>query len=329
MEPALGFGIAGLFNEPGKVARQRMVRSVMDMGIRHFDMAPIYGLGLAEEEFGQAIKGHRDQVFIATKVGIAPTTLARALGRVQGPVRRILRASPALRQSARANAAGPSNGALGNYLYVKTYRPAEAMRSIESSLRALGTEYIDLLLIHDPHTSDIQSDDLYALLEGARGKGSIRQWGVAGEVAPTRAVVEAFAGPTPVVQIRDDIFHRPGSGWHPPSASFRVTFGILGEALPRILAHVTATPDRARRWGDATGGDCTSSEVVASFLLRDAFAANRDGVVLYSTSRPDRVGRARELFNERATTDEPDVEAFRKLVSDELGTVPLGTSDQA
>jgi predicted aldo/keto reductase-like oxidoreductase len=44
---------------------EQAIRRAVELGINYFDTAPLYG---SEEMFGRALKHHRDQVFIATKV---------------------------------------------------------------------------------------------------------------------------------------------------------------------------------------------------------------------------------------------------------------------
>ena len=44
------------------------VSKAVELGVNYFDTAPLYGRGLSERLFGQALKPHRDQVFLATKV---------------------------------------------------------------------------------------------------------------------------------------------------------------------------------------------------------------------------------------------------------------------
>jgi len=42
----------------------------LDAGINFFDTADVYGSGASEEMLGRAMKGHRDQIIIATKFGL-------------------------------------------------------------------------------------------------------------------------------------------------------------------------------------------------------------------------------------------------------------------
>ncbi|HVA71041.1 MAG TPA: aldo/keto reductase [Acidimicrobiales bacterium] len=300
------------------MARRRLLESALEAGILHFDVAPIYGLGLAEGEVGRVLRGHREQVVLATKVGIGLTPQARVLGRVQSPVRKILLKLPSLQQQVRSSAAGPSSGRFGGLLYTSTFSLQAAQRSLDQSLRELGTDYIDLLLLHDPQPSDFKSEEVYDLLERARASGKIRSWGVAGEVEPTSAVIKMFPGPTPVVQIRDDIFRRDEYLAPPAESDFLITFGVLGYALPRILAHVTADKERTRHWSDAVGADCASPDTIVTFLLKDAVRANARGALLYSTTKPERIRSTAALISSVPDQTDASLDVFRQLVGTEL-----------
>lgn len=105
------------WGKPGKVTAQeavRIIHAAMDLGINLFDNANRYTGGEAEEILGQAVKGRRHEVLLATKVNgeVGP-----------GPNRR-----------------GQSR------LHI--------MQEVEGSLRRLGTDYIDLYQAHgaDPET---------------------------------------------------------------------------------------------------------------------------------------------------------------------------------
>jgi|SRR5665213_173575 len=323
----VGFGTAGIFREPSKMARRRLLESALEAGILHFDTAPIYGLGVAQDELGKVLRAHREQIVLATKVGIGLTPLARMLGRVQSPGRKILRKLPSLQQRARSSAASPTSGRFGGLLYESTYGLKAAQRSLEQSLRELGTDYIDLLLLHDPQPSHFKSEEVYDLLERARASGKIRSWGVAGEPEPISAVIKQFPGPTPVVQIRDDIFRRDEHLSPPAQSDFVITFGVLGYALPKILTHVTANKERTRQWSDAVGADCASPDTIVTFLLKDAVRANARGTVLYSTTRPERIRNTVALFS--SVPDQPDasLDVFRQLVGNQLGKSEVTSKD--
>ncbi len=69
---ALGFGGAPLGSEFGPIDEEegrRAVRHALERGITYFDVAPYYGRTRAETLLGEALRGIRDRVVLATKVG--------------------------------------------------------------------------------------------------------------------------------------------------------------------------------------------------------------------------------------------------------------------
>ncbi len=68
----LGFGASPLGNEFGKidpVEGKKAVNLAIDFGINYFDVSPYYGRTLAEARLGDFLRGHREKVILATKVG--------------------------------------------------------------------------------------------------------------------------------------------------------------------------------------------------------------------------------------------------------------------
>jgi D-threo-aldose 1-dehydrogenase len=297
---ALGFGCAQLFRLPRR-ARLRLLETALDAGIRHFDVAPMYGLGLAEGELGRFARGRRDRIVIATKFGIEPALGAHLLAPVQGPLQRLRGSRPATLDA--------RTGLVGALLYRSgRYDAATARSSLERSLRALGTDYVDLLFLHDPLPGDVRSDDVRAFLETARAAGRIRAWGAAGEPEPIAEAAVRLGG-LPVRQVRSDVFRRAPRDERQPT----ILFGAIGRALPQIVARLEADGQARRRWSDAAGVDCGQPEELARLLLRDALRENPGGAVLFATTRRERIVSAAEAEGTGA-----DLEAFRRLVQAEL-----------
>lgn len=68
----LGFGASPLgdvFGATNPTEGVAAVHLAIDRGINFFDVAPYYGITLAEERLGNALAGHRHRVLLATKVG--------------------------------------------------------------------------------------------------------------------------------------------------------------------------------------------------------------------------------------------------------------------
>jgi D-threo-aldose 1-dehydrogenase len=125
----MGFGGAPLGNLYRKVTEedaQAALQAAYDGGIRYFDTAPQYGLGISERRFGEALRRFgRQGVTLSTKVGrlledCAPDEVTPAAF-VDVPQKRIV--------------------------YDYTYDGV--MRSHEASLERLGLEAVDILFVHD------------------------------------------------------------------------------------------------------------------------------------------------------------------------------------
>jgi len=68
----IGFGaspLGNVFDDCDESEGIRSVHAAIDLGINFFDVAPFYGLTLAETRLGNAIKGKRNDILLATKCG--------------------------------------------------------------------------------------------------------------------------------------------------------------------------------------------------------------------------------------------------------------------
>lgn len=125
----LGFGSVPLGNymQPlDEPASDRTVAAAWDCGIRYFDTAPVYGLGLAEARLGRVLRTlPRDQFVISTKVG------------------RLLVPCEEGEQNTKIFVNTPP------YRFEFDYSYDGVMRSFEESLRRLGLDRVDILYVHD------------------------------------------------------------------------------------------------------------------------------------------------------------------------------------
>jgi D-threo-aldose 1-dehydrogenase len=133
-------------------------------GLRYFDTAPLYGLGVAEHRLGACLRSvDRRSLVLSTKVG-----------RLLQPV-------------ARGAAPGVCSGA-SPFEVAFDYSYDGALRSLEHSLQRLGTNAIDMVLIHDVNRrwqGDLVEQRYREAMEGAhralcdlRAAGTIKAFGV-------------------------------------------------------------------------------------------------------------------------------------------------------
>jgi D-threo-aldose 1-dehydrogenase len=167
----LGFGsapIGNLYRAITEVEAQEVLETAWTCGVRHFDTAPLYGLGLSETRLNSFLRDKpRGDYTLATKIG------------------RILR-------SARP---GEPRTALGKFFDVPArvevydYSYDGVMRSLEFSLERLGQDRVDILHAHDldifTHGSAAARDQRlaefmaggYKALLSLRDQGVIRAFG--------------------------------------------------------------------------------------------------------------------------------------------------------
>ena len=139
----LGFGVSGAHGTPLVPASrtQALVAEAIAGGVRYFDTAPSYGAGECERRLGQALaRSGRDDLIVSTKVGLS----SHGLGRRR-----------------------------------RDLSPDGVEASLRGSLRRLGREGVDILILHGaaPHE---MSWDLHLRLQALKQAGAYRWLGATG-----------------------------------------------------------------------------------------------------------------------------------------------------
>jgi aryl-alcohol dehydrogenase-like predicted oxidoreductase len=159
MVSVVGLGGNNFGSRLGEDGTKAVVHAAVDAGITLFDTADMYGgfgesggaRGDGERLLGAALKGHRDQVVLATKFGMEMGTDADRYGR-RG-------ARPYIRYA------------------------------VESSLRRLGTDRIDLYQYHEPD-GFTPLDETVAALQELVDEGKVRHIGCSN--LPAELLTDAF-----------------------------------------------------------------------------------------------------------------------------------------
>jgi D-threo-aldose 1-dehydrogenase len=156
-----GASIGGLFTAVTDDEAIATVDHAWGLGIRTFDVAPLYGLGAAERRMGRALAGRpRDEFVLSTKVG------------------RLVLARDAIAPGADIDEQD------ANYVHadpvglVFDYSADGVRRSIEASLERLRLDRIDIALIHDPDDHwEAAIGEAFPVLARLRDEGVIRAIG--------------------------------------------------------------------------------------------------------------------------------------------------------
>jgi D-threo-aldose 1-dehydrogenase len=167
----LGFGSATLGNLGRVYAEEdcdRTVARAWERGLRYFDTAPLYGLGLSETRLGRVLRrGRRRDLLLSTKVG------------------RLLEPCASGESNAGVFLADPG------FKYIYDYSYDGVMRSFEASLKRLGLERIDILLVHDvdgfthggraaseARIQELMTTGGWRALDGLRSSGAVAAIGI-------------------------------------------------------------------------------------------------------------------------------------------------------
>ncbi|MBO0779623.1 MAG: aldo/keto reductase [Ktedonobacteraceae bacterium] len=138
--PFLMDGLPDGWGEIDDAESIRAIQRAIELGVTFFDTADAYGTGHSERILGQAIKGQRDKVIVATKFGYTYDEVQRAL-----------------------------TG--------KNTTPQYIRQACEASLHRLQTDYIDLYQLHVGDVPPEQTGDIWATLDQLKQEGLIRAYG--------------------------------------------------------------------------------------------------------------------------------------------------------
>ncbi|WP_405765321.1 aldo/keto reductase [Streptomyces sp. NBC_00080] len=151
----LAFGaavIGNLFTEVGEEQAHEAVAAAWQQGIRYFDTAPHYGLGLSERRLGAALREHpRSRYTVSTKVG------------------RRLEATDGGGDDLADGFAVPAT-----HRRVWDFSADGVRRTLEASLQRLGLDRVDVVYLHDPDDHAEQAfREGYPALEKLRAEGVV------------------------------------------------------------------------------------------------------------------------------------------------------------
>ncbi|MGH8915045.1 MAG: aldo/keto reductase [Acidimicrobiia bacterium] len=168
----IGLGCNNFGRALDKEGSVRVVEAALDHGVTFFDTASNYGEGRSESFLGNALGSRRDQVVIATKVGVPIPGWEGSGGAAPDYVRKVL----------------------------------------ERSLTGIGTDYVDIYMIHFPDPKTPVEDTL-GVLDEMVAEGKVRAVGCSNfdpiQLSAALAVSESRGWPSFVCdQVQYSMVHR-------------------------------------------------------------------------------------------------------------------------
>ena len=221
--------------------------------------------------------------------------LVKGMPLIVGLARRIMRWAPRLRRILGRSA--------GKMVRSGVFTVPDARASLDTSLRELGRERIDLYLLHECEPSVCDSHELLEFLEQEVRKGRIGAYGVGAKLEAVCAIAESRPAFARVIQYAAS---RPGPLPMPATPTrLVITHGNLGGPLSVMQTRFRENPMLARKWSEALALDCSNADVFSGILLAAAVHANPTGIVLFSSTRAEAVrANVAAVANWRYTTEQ-------------------------
>lgn len=266
----IGLGCGRLTGGASTRSSAKIVEAALACGITHFDVAPSYGLGLAEAVIGQ-ILGSTKEFTIATKAGI-PRPRSRLL---KSFARELLK--PAVRFAPWLKSrlvASVSEARLQD-----RFRADLIQASLFESLKELKRDYIDIFLLHEPlmHIEPSLQDLISGLVDAKK----IGIYGVG-----TEAGLDAIPVFGSVAQY---CWSTTGHS-HTGDRRLHIQHGLLRHFLPRLgLFADSLAPEALMSFSNSLDLDLADVDRLGSLLLTLALSIDPEAVFLISSNNAARI----------------------------------------
>ena len=187
---------------------EALLSSCLDNGVNYIDTAPVYGTGVSEELLGKALKGRRNEFVLQTKCSLNWR-----------------------------NEGGNFHYERDGYTVNNDTRAAAVKRDVEDSLRRMGTDRIDSVIVHYVCKSFPVEETVYALEELIK-EGKILTYGLSNsqpnDLDEYMAAPHASSGVSLVQEFFSILSPFHGRDYFPVckkhGASFQ-TYGVLEEGF--------------------------------------------------------------------------------------------------
>ena len=295
----LGYGCSSLMGALGRKESLTLLEAAYDAGIRHYDVAPMYGFGAAEACLGEFLGRHRNDVTVTTKYGIIPAknqSLLAVARKLAGPVVKRIPALKSRLSRAAASVTAPAERA--------SFTADKARESLERSLASLRTDRIDVWLLHDVEASELTDEGLLRFLEDSVAQGKLGAFGVGTDREKLPALLEEQPAYCGVLQYEWSVLDQPVGN----TSAFRMHHRSLTDKFRQLHAAMTADSGTCKAWSDAVGDDLTDRETLAKLMLKAARVENPSSIILFSSKNAGHIQN-----NVRVAGDATLVEPARQL----------------
>jgi len=205
------------------------IDTALELGVNFIDTSDAYGAGYSETLLGNALKGRRDKVILATKGGNVMV--------------------------------GPNKGK-------RIFAPEYIDDVLHGSLKRLQTDWIDLYQLHNPDVEVIERGEVWEVLEKRKKEGKIRHYGVSINTM-AEGIAAAKGGRAETIQVEYSLLQQePAEEIFPPAQAANVGI-IARLPLKRgILTGKLTQTDEQRFQGEDVRARSFKGEAFAKELAK-------------------------------------------------------------
>ncbi len=306
----LGFGCSSVMGALNRRDSLRTLEWAFEAGIRHFDVAPMYGYGEAESCLGEFLQRHPGAMTVTTKFGIPPEQRSGWKQLARSVARPLLKTLPALKARAQRAAS-----AMATEPQTRDLNGAAARHSLEESLRKMRVERIDVFLLHDATPDEVRGNDgLLEVLERGKADGKIGAFGVGTDGGDAEIILRDAPAFAPVVQREWSVFNPLNT-----DSAFHISHRALSSNRLRLQMYLDASPAVAAGWSTAVGADLRTPGALSALMMRVALWANPRGIVLFSSKSEEHI-RANAALASSGSND-TQAETLYRLVQRDLSRI--------
>jgi aryl-alcohol dehydrogenase-like predicted oxidoreductase len=289
----LGFGCSSLMGRMSEKDSLRILACAYEHGIRHFDVARSYGYGEAERALGKFLKDKRDRVTVTTKVGLVPPKPFPGISFVRTAARAVVALAPGLKSTVNRGAAA--------MVKKEPLSPELIKTSLQTSLQQLGTDCVDILLLHECTADELGDDRILAVLEGFVSQGKIRAFGVGSDLPKVPALLKERRAYLQVLQLENNPLVCSLKRFDVRGINRIITHRAVGEVFKKVTGFLASSPETTTKWSHALGINAADPGILSALFLAYAIHQNPQGKVLFSTrSEHHLAGNAKILDEQKA-----------------------------
>jgi D-threo-aldose 1-dehydrogenase len=302
----LGFGCAALTSLNDRKASLSLLEFAFENGIRHFDVARLYGMGSAENIVGEFAKTKREQVTITTKLGLNPPQYMPASEGITGKIKKLVKRFPGMQ--------GLVKRAL-HHSVRPDFSVANAVKSLDKSLKELNTGYVDYLLLHEATVADANNGELILFLQDQQQKGKVLKYGVGTSYAKMGNDCSLFPAGFSVFQFDSDPLQENILHLKNPRSGLVITHSVFRNLSKLEEKFEIADKNKLRDLQDNVPVDILNKDNLAPLVLFYCSLKNTDGITLFSSTKKEKIAGNIKAVNKLASSGSaPAVEELMNII---------------